>query len=211
MTCGRIVSVNVGRPRAFHHLGKTATSSIWKSPVIGRVAVREVNVDGDDQADREVHGGFDKAVYAYALEDVRFWESELEKSLELAAVGENLTTEGLDVTGAVVGSRWRVGSAELEVSEPRVPCWKLAYKMEDPAFVRRFTRAGRPGAYLRIVRESDIGANDEIRVISAPSHGMTVGDVFRIYSRDRGETDKLLDIPELSAGWRSWAEHQLGV
>ena len=148
MTSAKVISVNVGRPRAFEHGGKPAKSAIWKSPVAGRVAVRGVNLEGDDQSDREVHGGPDKAVYAYAIEDVRFWESELARSLELAAVGENLTTEGLDVTNAVVGTRWEIGSAELEISEPRAPCSKLAFKMEDPTFVRRFTKAGRPGAYL---------------------------------------------------------------
>ena len=113
MKSDKVVSVNVGRPRAFEHNGKSGTSSIWKSPVEGRVAVRGVNVEGDDQADREVHGGPDKTVYTYALEDVRFWESELACSLELAALGENVTTEGLDVTNAVVGARWKIGSAEF--------------------------------------------------------------------------------------------------
>lgn len=209
MTFPKLVSVNVGRPRDLEHNGRRTTSSIWKSSVAGRVGVRGVNVDGDDQADREVHGGPDKAVYAYALEDVAFWEAGLGRSLELAAVGENLTTEGVDVTGAVVGTRWAIGSAELEVSEPRAPCWKLAYKMDDPTFVRRFTRAGRPGAYLRIVREGEIGSGDEIRISSTPSHGMTVGDVFRIYSRDRHQAERLVGIPELSESWRSWAERQL--
>lgn len=209
MTSAKVISVNVGRPRAFEHGGKPAKSAIWKSPVAGRVAVRGVNLEGDDQSDREVHGGPDKAVYAYAIEDVRFWESELARSLELAAVGENLTTEGLDVTNAVVGTRWEIGSAELEISEPRAPCSKLSFKMEDPTFVRRFTKAGRPGAYLRIVREGELGAGDAIRVLSTPAHGMTVGDVFRIYSRDRDEIKKLLDIPQLSESWRSWAERQL--
>lgn len=206
MSAARVLSVNVSEPRTFEHNGKPATSSIWKIPVEGRVAVRGVNVDGDDQADRAVHGGPDKAVYVYALEDVRFWEAELERTLDLAAVGENLTTEHLDVTGAVVGARWEIGSAELEVSEPRAPCWKLAYKMEDPTFVRRFTEAGRPGTYLRIVREGEIGAGDGIRILSTPSHGMTVGEVFRIYSRDRDQVSRLLEIPELSESWRSWAK-----
>ncbi len=209
MTSAKVISVNVGRPRAFEHGGKPAKSAIWKSPVAGPVAVRGVNLEGDDQSDREVHGGPDKAVYAYAIEDVRFWESEHSRSLELAALGENVTTEGLDVTNAVIGARWEIGSAEFEVSEPRVPCWKLAYRMEDPTFVRRFTQAGRPGAYLRIIREGEIGAGDEIRVLSTPAHGMSVGDVFRIYSRDRGEVKRLLDIPQLSESWRSWAERLL--
>ena len=205
----KLVSVNVGRPRAFVHKGRDAESAIWKTPDDGRVAARGVNLEGDDQADRTVHGGPDKAVYAYALEDIRFWESELARPLGPGAFGENLTTEGVDVTGAVIGERWEVGTACLEVSEPRAPCWKLAARVEDDAFVRRFTQACRPGAYLRIVREGELGAGDAIEVTSRPEHGMTAGDVFRIYSRDRTEIAKLIDIPELSKSWREWAEKKI--
>ena len=110
---------------------------------------------------------------------------------------------------AVIGERWRVGTVELEVSEPRAPCWKLAHKMGDPKFVRRFTEAGRTGAYLRIHTEGDLGAGDMLHRLSEPSHGTTIGDVFRIYSRDRHEAARLVDIPELSESWRAWAESQL--
>ncbi len=206
---GKLASVNVGRPRAFVHKGRNAESAIWKTPVEGRVAARGVNLEGDEQADRTVHGGPDKAVYAYALEDIRLWESELGRALGPGAFGENLTTEGVDVTGAVIGERWEVGTVCLEVSEPRTPCWKLAARMEDDAFLRRFTEAGRPGAYLRIVREGELGAGDAIEVTSRPEHGMTAGDVLRIYSRDRGEIAKLVDIPELAKSWREWAEKKV--
>ena len=206
---GKLATVNVARPRVFVYKGRDIESAIWKTPVEGRVAARGVNIEGDDQADRTVHGGPDKAVYAYALEDIRLWESELGRPLEPGAFGENLTTEGVDVTGAVIGERWEVGTVCLEVSEPRAPCSKLAARMEDDAFLRRFTEAGRPGAYLRIVREGELGAGDAVEVTSRPEHGMTVGDVLRIYSRDRDEVAKLIDIPELAKSWREWAEKKV--
>ncbi len=206
----RILSVNVGRPREFEFQGKTVTSSIWKTPVEGPVAVRGVNLEGDDQADREVHGGPDKAIYSYAVEDIRWFQGELGRVLELSAFGENLTTSGIDVSGALIGERWEIGTALLEVSEPRAPCWKLGVKMEDPAFPRKFTKAGRPGAYLRIVREGVLAAGDPIRVRNRPGHGLRVSDVFRIYTRERQKARLLLDVPELSEGWKEWARREGG-
>ena len=117
----RVLSVSVGGPRAFDYHGRPAKSAIWKSPVAGRVAVRGVNLAGDDQADRQAHGGPDKAVYAYAVEDARWWESEIGRPFAHAEFGENLTTEGIEVNDALVGERWVIGTAVLEVSEPRVP------------------------------------------------------------------------------------------
>lgn len=204
-----IVSVNVGRPREVEYRGRRVKSSIWKSPVSGCVEVRGVNLDGDDQADREVHGGPDKAVYAYALEDARFWEDELGRPLEPGAFGENLTTSGIDLSRSLIGDRWQMGTATLQVSQPRSPCWKLGMKMDDPVFPKRFTRAGRPGAYLRIVEEGALAAGDGIRVVERPSHGVSVGDVFRIFSRDRREAGRLLSVPELSEDWKAWARSQI--
>ncbi len=181
---GTLLSVNVGGIRQFEFDGREAVSAIWKAPVTGRVAARGVNLEGDDQADRAAHGGPDKAVYAYAIEDLQWWKGELGRPLEYGEMGENLTTEGIDVNGALVGERWEIGNAALEVSEPRVPCWRLGVRVEDKLFPRRFTQAGRPGAYLRIVVEGDLGVGDAIRVVGQPDHGMTVGDVFRIYTRD---------------------------
>jgi MOSC domain-containing protein YiiM len=204
----RLLSVNVGRPRAFEHQGKRVTSSIWKLPVEGPLDVGGVNIEGDDQADREVHGGPDKAIYAYAVEDIRWWEAELGRALELSAFGENLTTSGIDVSGALIGERWEIGTVLLEVSQPRSPCWKLGVKMGDPAFPRRFAKAGRPGAYLRILREGILAASDPIRVVQRPGHGMRVSDVFRIYTHERGKARLLLDVPELSKEWKEWALRQ---
>jgi MOSC domain-containing protein YiiM len=204
---GKVLSVNVGLPREFDYNGRPARSAIWKEPVSGRIAARGVNLAGDGQADRKAHGGPDKAVYAYAVEDVRWWEQELGRSLAHGQFGENLTTEGIAVNDALVGERWRIGTAELEVSEPRVPCWRLGVRMDDPMFPRRFTEALRPGAYLRIVVEGDVGPGDEIHVLERPVHDLTIRDVLRIYAFDRNDVERLVTVPELSESWRGWARH----
>jgi MOSC domain-containing protein YiiM len=203
---GVVVSVNLGRPRAAERDGEPASTAIWKSPVPNRVRARGVNLDGDEQADRRVHGGYDKAVYAYSIDDTRWWEAERGRPIGPGGFGENLTVEGLDLVASVVGERWNVGTAVLEVSEPRLPCWKLGLRMEDASFPRRFTRAARPGTYLRIVDDGDVGAGDAVRVVSRPDHGFTVGDIWRIYHRDRREAPALLEVPELGESWRQWAE-----
>ncbi|HYM10949.1 MAG TPA: MOSC domain-containing protein [Bryobacterales bacterium] len=206
ITAGKVLSVNVGTAREFNYNGRPAKSAIWKSPVAGRSAVRGVNLDGDDQADRKAHGGPDKVVYAYAIEDVRWWEQEIGRSLACGEFGENLTVEGIEVNNALVGERWEIGTAILEVSEPRVPCWRLGVRMNDPMFPRRFTEALRPGPYLRLVVEGDVGAGDAIRVVERPDHDLTIRDVFRIYTRDRDEVERLLAVPQMSESWRRWAE-----
>jgi MOSC domain-containing protein YiiM len=204
-TSGKLLSVNVGRPREFEYAGRPAKSAIWKLPVAGRIRAEGVNLEGDEQADRQAHGGPDKAVYTYAVEDARWWERELGRSVQYGEFGENLTTEGIEVNDALIGERWEIGTTILEVSEPRVPCWRLGVRMNDQRFVRRFTAAQRPGAYLRIVRRGHLGAGDEIRVIDRPDHDLTIRDVFRIYTRDRDEVDRLIAIPQMSRSWKEWA------
>ncbi|HMG26913.1 MAG TPA: MOSC domain-containing protein [Acidimicrobiia bacterium] len=206
---GAVVSVNVGRIRPVERDGKPATTAIWKTPVSGRVRAEGVNLSGDDQADRTVHGGYDKAVYAYAIEDTRWWESELGRGVGPGGFGENLTLEGLPLVDSVVGERWTAGTAVLEVSEPRLPCWKLGLRMGDALFPRRFTRAARPGTYLRIVEAGDVGAGDDVRVVSRPDHGLTVGDIWRVYHRDHRDVASLLAVPQLSGSWREWAEGRM--
>src|SRR5438270_6726893 len=171
---GRVLSVNVGGVRKFDYRGHPAESAIWKSPVSGRVAARGVNLEGDRQADREAHGGPDKAVYAYALEDERWWERELGLPLAYGVFGENLTTERMEVNDALVGERWRIGSAVFEVSEPRIPCWRLGVRMNDDMFPRRFTKAMRPGSYLRIVVEGEVGAGEEISGVTGNDHVLPI-------------------------------------
>ncbi len=142
-----------------------------------RVAVRGVNLEGDDQADRRVHGGPEQAVYAYAREDYEWWERELGCDLAPGTFGENLTIAGVDVSGARVGERWRIGTALLEVTKPRLPCWKLEGRMAMPGFIDRFSDAARFGSYLKIVEQGALSSGDAVRVIAAPDSAPSVRDV----------------------------------
>jgi MOSC domain-containing protein YiiM len=193
----QLISVNVGQPRLLVAGRRTISTAIWKSPVQGSVRVRGINLDGDLQADRSVHGGPDKAVYAYALEETRIWETELGRDLDVPAFGENLTTSGVDVSGAVVGELWRVGSTLLEVAQPRLPCFKLALRMSDPAFIRRFAGASRPGAYLRIIEEGELAAGDTVTVTDRPDHGVTVRMVSDALLRDPSLIPRVLKADQL--------------
>jgi MOSC domain-containing protein YiiM len=184
--------------------GRTVWTAIWKSPVEGRVPLRGVNLRGDDQADRSVHGGPDKAVYAYGAEDTEWWEAELGRPLGPGAFGENLTVRGLPVSEAVIGERWAVGSTVLEVAQPRLPCFKLGLRMGDPRFLKRFAAAGRPGAYLRVIREGDIGAGDAIEVLARPEHGVTSALVSRAILGDLRLLATAHQAPELPGELREW-------
>jgi MOSC domain-containing protein YiiM len=203
---GVVVSVNVGTPREVPWRGRTVRTAIWKRPVAGRVKVRGVNVDGDDQGDREVHGGVDKALYSYAAEDYEWWGAELGQELPPGAFGDNLTVRGIDVSGAEVGERWRAGGTLLEVAQPRTPCFKLGIRMGSQRFPRRFAAASRPGAYLRILTEGEVAAGDPVEVVHRPGHGLTVAEVSRIYHADHAAAARLLQVPELAGTWRQWAE-----
>lgn len=202
---GVVESVNVGAVRTVEWRGDRVTTGIWKAPVSGRVAVQGVNVVGDDQADRTVHGGIDKAVYAYAREDYDWWTQQLGYALGPGTFGENLTVRGMAITDALIGERWRVGSVLLEVSQPRLPCYKLGIRMNDARFPHRFASAGRPGAYLRILEQGELAAGDSVEVVHRPAHNLTVGDVARIFLRDHRRADRLLEAPELPASWHDWA------
>jgi MOSC domain-containing protein YiiM len=202
---GVVVSVNVGTPREVAWRGQTVRTAIWKDPVAGRVKVRGVNVDGDEQGNREVHGGVDKALYSYAAEDYAWWGAELGQELAPGTFGDNLTVRGIDVSGAEVGERWRVGGTLLEVSQPRTPCFKLGIRMGSQRFPRRFAAAGRPGAYLRILTEGEVAAGDPVEVVHRPGHGLTVAEVSRIYHDEHAAAARLLRVPELAGTWKDWA------
>lgn len=165
---GEVLSVNLAVPRTLTRRGRELPTGLWKRPVEGAVAVHELGLDGDLQADRRVHGGRDKAVYAYASEDVEWWEVQLGRELGPGFFGENLTLRGVDVSGAPIGERWEIGSTVLEVSEPRRPCWKLAARVGEPRFVKRFAEAGRPGTYLRVVRGGELRVGDAVVVSAGP-------------------------------------------
>jgi MOSC domain-containing protein YiiM len=204
----RLLSVNVGRPRPVETEKRMVTTAIWKSPVEGRVAVRGVNLEGDDQADRSVHGGPDKAVYAYAIEEIREWEEAMGRELGPGSFGENLTTEGIDVSGALLGERWRIGTTLLEVIQPRLPCYKIGIRMDDPSFVRQFAQASRPGAYLRIVEEGELGVGDPIAVDfeTLPEHSVSVRLVFDAILVDHSLVPEALEAPQLLPSLRAWMQ-----
>ena len=211
MAGGLLISVNVGMPRDVELNGEVRQTAIFKDPVAGRVKIADHHVDGDRQADQVNHAGVHKAVYAYAREDLDFWAVELGREIEDGFVGENLTISGYDVSHAVVGERWRVGGVEFEVAQPRIPCWKLGVRAGDTSMTRRFERALRPGAYLRVVTEGDVGAGDAVEVLSRPAHGFTVADASRIYHRDRAEAPSLLEVAELAPPLKQWARKRLGM
>lgn len=201
----QVRSLNVGRPKVIgERMGQPIVSGIDKRPVDGPLAVRGVNVAGDGQADLTVHGGVDKAVYAYAHEDGAWWATELDREIWPGIFGENLTTEGLDVTGAVVGERWRVGDALFEVCQPRLPCFKLGMQFDDPRMLKRFVQASRPGAYLRIVTEGTIAPGDSIEVVSRPDHGVTVALVADAIQKDIALGPQALQAPELAESLAGW-------
>ena len=166
---GELVCVNLAEPRTLMRRGHEMTTGLFKRPVEGPVRVGLLGLEGDLIGDKRVHGGADKAVYAYALEDVAWWEEQLGRELGPGFFGENLSLRGVDVTGSRIGDRWRVGSTLLEVSEPRHPCWKLATRVGEPRFIKRFAQAGRPGAYLRVLGEGEVRAGDPVEVEAAPS------------------------------------------
>jgi MOSC domain-containing protein YiiM len=173
----RVVSVNVAEVREIQLARRKVKTGLFKSPVDWRVEVTTLGLTGDTQADRRVHGGEEQAVYAYAEEDIAWWESELGRELGPGFFGENLTLAGVDVNGAVPGERWEIGTALLEVTRPRQPCTKLAARVGDLGFVRRFAQARRPGAYLRVVREGELGAGDEVRITRAAGGGPTMAEL----------------------------------
>ena len=200
-----IVAVNVGLIREVVWRGSIVRTGIWKEPVGTRaVALRGVNLDGDDQADRRVHGGVDKAVYAYAEEDYRYWADQEGVRTQPGLFGENLTVRGIELRNAVVGERWRIGSTLLEVAQPRLPCYKLGIRMDDARFPKRFLAAARQGAYLRIIEEGELRAGDIIGVVHRPDHGVTLGHMVEAV-RDRRRAAALLRAPRLPDFWRRLA------
>jgi MOSC domain-containing protein YiiM len=204
MTTPRVLSVNVGPVRQLEWNGRVVDTGIVKEPVEGRVVLRGVNFAGDDQADRRVHGGPDKAVYAYSREDYDFWRAAEAMETPPGLFGENLTVEGVDLSSAVVGERWSVGSTTLEVAQPRLPCAKLGIRVGDPTFPKRFQSACRPGAYLRVIEEGDVGAGDAVRVTARPAHGITLRHMVLALG-DPERAAALRAVPRLPEFWREVA------
>jgi MOSC domain-containing protein YiiM len=209
----RVLSVNVGLPREVLWRGKSITTGIYKEPVAGRVRLRKLNLDGDRQADLRVHGGPEKAVYAYPSEFYELWARERPK-LDLApgAFGENLTTVGLIDDEVSVGDRFRIGTAELVVTQPRLPCFKLGIKMGRDEFVVEFLERGLFGFYLAVVREGMVEASDPIVALSRDPRSFGVTEIARLYARDRDDVAgmrRAAELDVLPASWRDYFRNRL--
>jgi MOSC domain-containing protein YiiM len=199
-----VVSVNVAELRTLRVLdGRKIRTGLFKEPVDGPVMARETGLEGDAIGDRRVHGGREKAVYAYSRNDVEWWEEELDRELEEGFFGQNLTVDGMDASGAVVGERWRVGGALFEVAGPRLPCFKLAARVGDRGFERRFGKAARPGAYLRVLEEGELRAGDALEVEERPEHGVTTALVSRAVLGEKELRPKALQAHRLQRGLRT--------
>jgi MOSC domain-containing protein YiiM len=209
----RVLSVNVGLPREVTWRGKPVTTGIYKQPVAGRVAVRALNLDGDRQADLRVHGGRDKAVYAYPSEFYELWSRERpELAFGPGMFGENLTTEGLLDSDVSIGDRFRVGTAELIATQPRLPCFKLGIKMGRDEFVTEFLERGLFGFYLGVVREGEVEAGDSIEELARDPRGFRVTEIARLYARDRNDIEgmqRAANLDVLPQSWRSYFRKQV--
>jgi MOSC domain-containing protein YiiM len=204
----KLLSINVGQPREVEWRDKIVRTSIFKAPVSGRVRVERLNVQGDRQSDLSVHGGADKAVYAYPSEHYAFWRKEMpDMDFPWGAFGENLTTEGLLEDKVHIGDRFRAGSAEFTVTQPRMPCFKLAIRFNRTDMVKRFLRSGRTGFYLAVIQEGDIGAGDSLDLVAEDNGQVTVADVVGLYAADAGNQDLLRRASELSSLPESWREY----
>lgn len=209
---GSVRTVNVGERKVIgERRGQPWWSGIDKRPVEGRRALGEHRVAGDVQVATSVHGGPDKAIYAYAEEDTAWWETELRRELWPGAFGENLTLTGVDCTGAVIGDRLRVGPVLLEVSQPRIPCATLAKHLGDRLMVKRFAQARRPGIYLRIIETGDIGAGDAVELVDRPAHGVTVGFVYEAVLHDHALAARALAAPQLAESIASELRERLAA
>ena len=209
----RVVSVNVSMPREVAWQGTAVLTGIFKDPVAKPVALRRLNLDGDAQADLSVHGGPDKAVYAYPTEHYADWQSRLGRTLSFGAFGENLSTEGLVEDLVHIGDEFRVGTARLVVTQPRMPCYKLGIRFGDPAMVKQFLRAGWPGIYFAVIEEGVVGPGDPIERVHTDENRVTVEAMFKLMLDRHPSAEALrsiLRIPALAAVRRREFEERLG-
>lgn len=209
----KLVAVSVGGPRDIEWRGRIVQTSIFKMPVSARTHVGRFNIEGDQQSDLSVHGGAEKAVYAYPAEHYAFWHTELpDAELAWGAFGENFTSDGLLEDTVCIGDRYRVGSVELVVTQPRMPCYKLGIRFGRPDMVKRFQHSGRSGFYLAVVREGEVAAGDAIERIARDERGLTVADVVQLYAADAANQsllERASEHPALPAGWRDYFRKRL--
>src|SRR5260221_10021361 len=203
-----LISLNTGGPREVEWNGGTVWTSIWKTPREGRLRVAALNIDGDLQSDHSVHGGTYKAVYCYPSEHYAYWREQLPgMDLPWGVFGENLTTEGLIETDVCIGDRIQIGSAEFQVTQPRQPCFKLGIRFGSNDMVKRFVLSGRPGFYVSVLREGEIGRGDGITVLERAAHSMSVSDIFALKFDDEGKQEQVRRAAAIPALTPSWREH----
>ena len=209
----KIISLNVGLPRLVLRNGEPVSTGIFKEPVAGRVMMRTLNLDGDRQSDLSVHGGPQKAVYVYPSEHYDFWKRELpDMDLPWGVFGENLTTTGLLENEVNIGDKFRVGAAEVMVTQPRMPCYKLGIRFGRADIIKRFLISERSGFYLSVLKEGDVGAGDEFELIEKNSSGVRVVDVTRLYSSEKENVDlmrRAIATEALPESWREYFQKRL--
>jgi len=209
----KIISLNVGLPRLVLRDGEPVSTGIFKEPIAGRVMMRTLNLDGDRQADLSVHGGPSKAVYVYPAEHYDFWKRELpEMDLPWGMFGENFTTTGLLEKEINIGDKFRIGTAEVMVTQPRMPCYKLGLKFGRPDIIKRFLQSERTGFYLAVLKEGEVGVGDEFEPLARDAHDVRVSDITRLYTREKHNETLLrraIEVEALPESWRGYFRHQL--
>lgn len=209
----KLLSVNVSLPKPVTLGGRSVTTSICKKPTVGRIRLAAAHLEGDGQADRDNHGGFHKAAYAYTIENYDHWKSELGRNdLDIGQFGENFTVEGMSEDRIHVGDVFRIGLARVEVTQPRQPCYKLALRMGIPRFPEQFLASGLVGFYLRVIEEGDVGAGDAIELLEADTERLTIREASHLMHADTSNIEELrkaLRIRALSPGWRQTFEKRL--
>jgi MOSC domain-containing protein YiiM len=206
----RVISVSTGQGRDAEWAGRLKRTAIDKRPVPGPVTVGRLGLAGDEQVDKPDHGGYEQALYAYAREDLDWWVERLGRELPGGAFGENITTSGLDLTGALIGEVWRLGSAMVQVTSPRIPCVVFAGWMDEGQWVKRFADAGRTGAYLRVLEEGQVSAGDPVEVLTRPAVRVTIAESARAYYGDAELMRRLLLVDGRSSKWDEIAVSVLG-
>jgi MOSC domain-containing protein YiiM len=213
----RLIALSTGLPREVAWRGRTVTTGIFKQPVTGRVALRTLNLDGDRQADLTVHGGAYKAVYCYPFEHYDYWKHTLPgRDLPIAVFGENFTTRGMDEDSVHLGDRFAVGSAEVVVTQPRLPCYKLGIRFQSDDIVKRFLASGRTGFYLAVTREGDVGAGDEMVLVSRDHEAVPISTITRLYvaeeytAEDVAFAQRALRVESLPESWKAFFRDRLG-
>ena len=209
----KLISVNVGRPRLALRNGEPVSTGIFKEPIAARVMMRTLNLDGDRQADLTVHGGLSKAVYVYPAEHYEFWKGEFpEMDLPWGMFGENFTATGLLETETNIGDKFRIGEAEVMVTEPRMPCYKLGIRFGRTDIIKRFLQSERTGFYLAVLKEGEVGPGDELALVERDIYDVKVVDITRLYTTEKHNTALLrraLEVEALPEGWREYFQERL--